>query len=94
MTTPAPASAALPAPSVVSVPKSGDVFAFRGLDGDDLDGRTVTVRSISVSGRVAFQVGFLGTPARGLHDAPLTDVLAMIGAGIWVAASSDDHASN
>lgn len=73
----------------VSAPTTGDVFAFRGLDGDVLDGRRMTICGISVSGRVQFEIGFLGESTRGLHDAPLTDVLAMIGAGIWVPDGGD-----
>lgn len=71
------------AATAVRIPKPGDRFSFHDLDGD-LDGRHMVVRGISVSGRLQFTIGFLGEPARGIHDAGLADVLAMIEAGIWV----------
>lgn len=77
----------------VRILKPGDKFLFRGLDGDDLDGRHMTVHSISVSGRLQFTIGFLGEAARGIHDAGLADVLAMIEAGIWVPDDSGDTSS-
>lgn len=64
-------------------PSTGQVFTFHGLDDDAVDGRSVTITGISVSGRVQFTIGFPGEGSRGPHDAPLTEVLAMIAHGIW-----------
>jgi hypothetical protein len=72
-----------PARAETVPPRTGEVFTFHGLDDDPLDGRSVKIQGISVSGRVQFTISFIGQSARGLHDAPLTEVMALIAYGIW-----------
>lgn len=70
-------------PSATIPPRRGETFTFHGLDDDPIGGRSVQVTGISVSGNVQFTIAFLGDRERGLHAAPLTEVLAMIENGIW-----------
>lgn len=66
---------------------TGDTFTFAGLPESKPDDptRTITVLDIGVDGRVYFDSTW-PSGASATDSAPLTDVLAMIGHGIWQRA--------
>lgn len=76
-------SVVLPMPQFTDI-HAGDRYRFKGLAGDDeLDGREMTVITISVSGMVQFSISFKSEKSRGIFDASYTDVIRMIDDGIW-----------